>query len=237
MHSTLTLKTILPSAAAALLFIFTAGAQTHQTAAPSHSAVASRDSYADIVDRVSPAVVTIRSARRMRAPQQFPFMDDPFFRQFFGNGNPNRNRPNNNDRSQVEHALGSGVIVSPGGHILTNHHVVDGAEDISVELSDRRTFKAKLIGSDAPSDLALLKIDATGLPVLPLATPIKSASATSASRSVTRLASARPSPPESSVPRDARPTSATETSKTSSRPTRPSTRATPAEPLSARTAN
>jgi serine protease Do len=139
-------------------------APTPQTRAPSHLG-AVRDSYSEIVDHAAPAVVTIRSARRIRAPQQFPFFDDPFFRQFFGN--PNRNRPRE-DRSLVERALGSGVIVSADGYILTNHHVIDGADQISVELSDRRSFEAKLIGSDAPSDLALLKISATGLPVLPL---------------------------------------------------------------------
>jgi len=124
-----------------------------------------QQSYADLVDRAAPAVVTIRSARRSRAPQQFPFFDDPFFRQFFGDRY--RNAPREN-RPLVERALGSGVIVSADGHILTNHHVVDGADQISVELSDRRTFDAKLIGSDAPSDLALLKIEANNLPVLSL---------------------------------------------------------------------
>ena len=84
-----------------------------------------RDSYADVVDRVAPAVVTIRSARRIRAPQQFPFFDDPFFRQFFGNRNRNRSQQ---DRSLVERALGSGVIINADGHILTNHHVIDGAD-------------------------------------------------------------------------------------------------------------
>jgi len=128
-----------------------------------HSAT-SPDSYADIVDRAAPAVVTIRSARRVRAAQQFNFSDDPMFRQFFGN----RFRNQQPDKPTLEHALGSGVIVNGDGYILTNHHVVDGAEQISVELSDRRSFEAKLIGSDAPSDLALLKIEAHGLPVLPL---------------------------------------------------------------------
>jgi S1-C subfamily serine protease len=121
-------------------------------------------SYADVVDRVAPAVVTIRSSRRVRAPQQFPFFDDPFFRQFFGGGNP-RSRGGN---TQVEHALGSGVIVQADGHILTNHHVVDGAEDIKVELNSTRSYSAKLVGSDAPSDLAVLKISASDLPVLQL---------------------------------------------------------------------
>jgi serine protease Do len=119
-------------------------------------------SYADTVDRVAPAVVTIRSSKRVRAPQQFPFFDDPFFRQFFGGPVPRGNQ------SQVEHALGSGVIVQADGHILTNHHVVDGAEDIKVDLISRRTYSATLVGSDPPSDLAVLKINAGGLPVLML---------------------------------------------------------------------
>jgi Do/DeqQ family serine protease len=120
-------------------------------------------SYADVVDRVAPAVVTIRSSKRVRAPQQFPFFDDPFFRQFFGGG-----APRGRGGTQVEHALGSGVIVQADGHILTNHHVVDGAEDIKVELNSTHTYSAKLVGSDAPSDLAVLKISASDLPVLQL---------------------------------------------------------------------
>jgi Do/DeqQ family serine protease len=110
-------------------------------------------------------VVTIRSSKRVRAPQQFPFFEDQFFRQFFGGGEPR----GNGNQSQVEHALGSGVIVQADGHILTNHHVVDGAEDIKVDLSTRRTYSATLVGSDPPSDLAVLKISASDLPVLHLA--------------------------------------------------------------------
>ena len=121
------------------------------------------DSYSDLVDQVSPAVVTIRAQGRSRAPQQFPFMDDPLFRRFFGE---REQMPRVPQRRQA--ALGSGVIVRADGHILTNHHVVDGAEEITVELSDRRTLPAKLVGSDAPSDLAVLKVDASGLQPLPL---------------------------------------------------------------------
>jgi len=119
-------------------------------------------SYASVVDRVAPAVVTIRSSKRVRAPQQFPFFDDPFFRQFFGA--PRSRGP----QTEVEHALGSGVIVRTDGYILTNHHVVDGAEDIKVDLSTKRTYSAKLVGSDAPSDLAVLKVGGSGMPVLQL---------------------------------------------------------------------
>ena len=121
-------------------------------------------SYADVVDQVAPAVVTIRSSRRVREPEQFPFFDDPFFRRFFGGGGIPRE-----GGTQVQQALGSGVIVRADGHILTNHHVVDGAEEIKVDLSTRATYSAKLIGSDAPSDLAVLKITANRLPVLRLA--------------------------------------------------------------------
>jgi len=121
-------------------------------------------SYANVVDHVAPAVVTIRSSRRVRAPQQFPFFDDPFFRQFFGGGTPR----GNGGATEVENALGSGVVVRADGYILTNHHVIDGAQDIKVDLSSGRTYSAKVIGSDAASDLAVLKIDAGNLAVLTL---------------------------------------------------------------------
>jgi len=119
-------------------------------------------SYADVVSRVSPAVITIHSEMRVRAPQQYPFMDDPMFRQFFGDRTPQQ-MP-----EQKRSGLGSGVIVSTDGYILTNHHVIDGAEQIKVDLNDGRTLDAKVVGSDPPSDLAVLKIDATDLPVLAL---------------------------------------------------------------------
>ncbi|MCA1633010.1 MAG: Do family serine endopeptidase [Acidobacteria bacterium] len=125
-----------------------------------------RNSYADVVARVAPAVVTVRSERVGRAPQQHPFMDDPFFRDFFGQRAPQG--PQQPPRQQIQRGLGSGVIISPDGYIVTNHHVVDGAEEIKVELTDRRTFDAKVVGSDQPSDLAVLKIDAKELPVLTL---------------------------------------------------------------------
>lgn len=121
-------------------------------------------SYADVVDHVAPAVVTIHASRRVRAPQQFPFFDDPFFRNFFGGGVP-RSR---GGQTEVQQALGSGVIVRADGDILTNHHVIDGAEDIKVDLSSRSTYSAKVVGSDPASDLAVLKISAGGLPVLQL---------------------------------------------------------------------
>jgi len=106
-------------------------------------------------------VVTIRADKRVRNSQQFPFADDPFFRDLFGNRGQQQQ-----PRESLERALGSGVIVSGDGYIITNHHVVDGAEQIKIELSDGRTIDAKLVGSDPPSDLALLKVTQTGLPSL-----------------------------------------------------------------------
>jgi Do/DeqQ family serine protease len=131
-------------------------------APPAMSSAGIRTSYAEVVKRVSASVVTIRTESRARATQQFPFMDDPFFRRFFG-------EPQTPAPEQRIRGLGSGVIVSADGYILTNHLVVDGAERIEVDLQGPRTVTAKLIGSDPPSDLAVLKIDEGGLTPLALA--------------------------------------------------------------------
>jgi len=121
-------------------------------------------SYAEAVERVAPGVVTIRAARRTRAPRQHPFFNDPTMRDLFGGifGSPQSRGPS------VQMGLGSGVIVHANGTILTNHHVVDGAEAIKVELKNNRIYDAKVIGSDPPSDLAVLKIDGKDLPALML---------------------------------------------------------------------
>src|SRR5690242_15114337 len=118
-------------------------------AAPATGVAGLQTSYADLVSKVAPAVVTIRSTERARAAQQFPFMDDPMFRQFFGDRMPQQQTP-----QRVE-GVGSCVIVNSDGYILTNHHVVDGATEVKVELTDGRTFTAKLVGSDPPSGLAV----------------------------------------------------------------------------------
>ena len=121
-------------------------------------------SYADVVSRVSPAVITIHSEIRVRAPQQYPFLDDPLFREFFDQRGGVPQPP----PEQRAHGLGSGVIISTDGYILTNHHVIDGADQIKVDLNDDRTLDAKVVGTDPLSDLAVLKIDASNLPVLAL---------------------------------------------------------------------
>jgi len=118
--------------------------------------------FANVVKPVLPAVVNISSSKTVRTQNQFaPFMQDPFFRQFFGKGfaAPPERR---------EEALGSGVIVSPEGYILTNNHVIDGATDIKVFLPDKREFKGRVIGRDKKTDIAIVKIDATGLPAVTL---------------------------------------------------------------------
>jgi serine protease Do len=123
-----------------------------------------RTSYADVVEKTSPAVVQIFSERKSKAqPQQFPFGDDDFFRQLIPRQNQQQQQ-----RPQVERGTGSGVIVSADGSVLTNHHVIDGAEKITVRMLDGKTFDAKIVGSDAPSDLALLKIETAHLPFLTL---------------------------------------------------------------------
>lgn len=131
-------------------------------AQPVTSSAGVRTSFAEVVNRVSPAVVTIRTESRSRSPRQFPFMDDPFFRRFFGDRLPTV-------PEQRQRGLGSGVIVSTDGYILTNHHVIDGAEEIEIEMTGRQPLDAKLVGSDPPSDLAVLKINASDLTALALA--------------------------------------------------------------------
>lgn len=135
---------------------------TSANATTANPSVVPVTSYADVVSKAAPAVVTIHSQMRVRQPQQYPFMDDPFFREFFGDRAP---QPAPEPRRE---GLGSGVIVRQDGYVLTNHHVIDGADRIQVDLSDNRTIEARVVGSDPPSDLAVLKLEASGLPVLSL---------------------------------------------------------------------
>jgi len=135
--------------------------------APTASAIAAGvSSYATVVDQVTPSVVTVRVAKKAEAsPTAMPF-NDPRFREFFGRGF--EGAVPRAPRSQRQEGLGSGVIVNADGYILTNHHVVEGADSIEVELSDGRVVQATVVGDDAPSDLAVLKVKASGLPAIPL---------------------------------------------------------------------
>jgi serine protease Do len=126
-------------------------------------------SFVEIAKAVKPAVVNIyatKSSGRGGGPQGMPF-DDPFFRRFFGDEFFRRFEQQPKERK--ERGLGSGVIVDPNGLIITNNHVVGKADEIRVTLSDKREFKAKLIGNDPKSDIAVVRIDATGLPTVPWA--------------------------------------------------------------------
>ena len=119
-------------------------------------------SYAAAAQRSMPAVVHIFTSKAGVAPGH-PLLDDPVFRHFFGE------RPNSGP-TQRQSGLGSGVIVSPDGYIVTNNHVIETADQIEVALNDGRKFGARLIGRDPETDLAVLKIDSDGqLPVITLA--------------------------------------------------------------------
>jgi serine protease Do len=119
----------------------------------------SSTSYAPIVKEVLPSVVNISTSKVVKANDDAleQLQMDPMFRQFFGQGGAEV------PKDRREKALGSGVIVSPEGYILTNNHVVDGATDVKVTLSDKREFKARIVGADPKTDVAVLKIDASNL--------------------------------------------------------------------------
>src|ERR1700685_621666 len=122
--------------------------------------------FSAVIKPALPAVVNIRTSKivKPQAGQMSPMFNDPMFRQFFGDQFGNGMQP----KAEREQALGSGVIITADGTILTNNHVIDGATDIKVYLNDKREFQAKLIGTDPKTDIAVLKIDASNLPTLPL---------------------------------------------------------------------
>jgi serine protease DegQ len=109
-------------------------------------------SFAEAAAKSRPSVVNIFTSKQVRV-QRSPFMDDPVFRRFFGERFTPDNRP------QRVSNLGSGVVVSPDGYILTNHHVIEAAEEIQVALSNGTTMNAKVVGTDPETDLAVLKVD------------------------------------------------------------------------------
>ena len=114
-------------------------------------------SHSDAASKAMPSVVNIFTSKEV--PVRHPFMDDPVFRRFFGD---------RSDGSQTRRvsSLGSGVIVSPQGYILTNHHVVEAADEIEVALADGRTVRARTVGSDPETDLAVVKVDLKNLPAI-----------------------------------------------------------------------
>ncbi len=127
-------------------------------------------SYSSIVEKVAPAVVTIRIEKSAGA---MPTMGVPGFpglpeglEPFFGAPRSRRQAPQQAPRVPRQNGLGSGVVIKGEGYILTNHHVIDGADKIRVEFADGRSATARIVGSDPPTDLAVLKVEETGLPTL-----------------------------------------------------------------------
>lgn len=118
-------------------------------------------SYADAATRATPAVVNIYTTKDSRLPPDHPYLNDPMFRRFFGDP----------QRSQPTSSLGSGVVVSREGTVLTNHHVIEGADGIEVLFSDGRRARASLVGSDPESDLAVLKVELPDLAAIELGDP------------------------------------------------------------------
>ncbi|MFL6633872.1 MAG: Do family serine endopeptidase [Massilia sp.] len=145
--------------ASPLLFACVLGAAQAAEVGPDFSA---------LVEKAGPAVVNIRTTRTVAARES----DDPetreLFRRFFGEPLPRDHPPLPSDETpeRVRRGVGSGFIVSRDGEVLTNAHVVDGADEVFVRLADRREFKARVVGADKRTDVAILKIDAAGLPTL-----------------------------------------------------------------------
>ncbi|NNG22026.1 DegQ family serine endoprotease [Telluria aromaticivorans] len=129
--------------------------------------------FSDLIDKVGPAVVNIRTTERVQRNQGVPGEEEmqEFLRRFFGGQIPRGRRggpqaPGGTEEQQVTRGVGSGFIISSEGFVLTNAHVVEGADEVTVTLTDRREFKAKVLGADRRSDVALLKLTATNLPYL-----------------------------------------------------------------------
>ena len=128
-------------------------------------------SFAPVIRKAAPSVVNIFSSRLVRQQQMHnPLLDDPMFRQFFGGRVPRSGLDDQPAHPRKEQSLGAGVIVSPNGYILTANHVVEGADEVKVAIADNKAqYTARVIGTDPQTDVAVLKIEASGLPAITLA--------------------------------------------------------------------
>lgn len=129
--------------------------------------------FTPVVEKVLPAVVSVSSAKIVRFADSgptFPFFFDPSLHDFFGG---NLSRGYSHPRQQREQSLGSGVVISSDGYLLTNNHVVEGSSEVRISLSDKREIKAKIVGTDPKTDIAVLKVEQRNLPVLPIADSTK----------------------------------------------------------------
>jgi len=129
------------------------------------ASTSSASGYSKAAEKAMPAVVNIFTSKKVAANPHHPYLDDPTLRRFFGD--------QSDDPSQHESSLGSGVIVSENGLILTNAHVVQAADEIEVALEDGRTSRARVVGADPDTDLAVLKVELDKLPAITFADPEK----------------------------------------------------------------
>src|SRR6516164_6889332 len=138
------LKRLIAALLATFALVAAASAQERRVPTPNEL----RLSYAPVVQHVEPAVVNVYAAKIIESRN--PLFDDPIFRQFFG--------VPGGDRQQIQRSLGSGVIVDPSGLVVTNVHVIEGADEVKVSLSDKREFEATIVLKDKHSDLAVLRL-------------------------------------------------------------------------------
>lgn len=164
--------------AAASWWPFGSSAPAGTAPAPAPGDAPAPFSFSPIVKKVAPSVVTVFTTKKIReqAAQANPLLNDPFFQRFFGNGNggqgalPGQPPSSAKPRFHEQKGLGSGVIVSSDGVIVTNFHVIDVADEIKVAIGDeKKEYDAKVIGKDQLTDVAVIKIDAKNLPAMPLA--------------------------------------------------------------------
>jgi serine protease Do len=169
---------ILLRARRAMLGLFLAALACTWALPPAQAQTVSLPDFAELAERVGPSVVNIRTTERSRSgsgaagPQMDEEMQE-FFRRFFGvplPGTPGapgpRSAPRQGQPEETPRGVGSGFVISADGFVMTNAHVVEGADEVYVTLTDKREFKARIVGSDRRTDVAVVKIEAAGLPAV-----------------------------------------------------------------------